>query len=119
MSQRTQSENTSETNAFELQYSPAAVRDLDRVWLDVYTACVDYDTTENYINELMDKVESRLLFPYSGAPLYCGNMFTGYYFVVFKAYIAFYRIEENVMLVDRVLLGKSDYMTILGFYIFD
>lgn len=37
-------------------------------------------------------------------------MFTGYYFVVFKAYIAFYFIENDRIRVARVLFGRSDYM---------
>ena len=55
-------------------------------------------------------MQSRIL---KGSPLYYENGFTGYYFVVFKAYIAFYRIENNVILVDRVLFGGSDYMKFL------
>ena len=117
MSQPKKSENTSGTNVFKLEYSPVAIRDLDRIWLDVYSASLSYDTTEAYINDLMDKVEDKLDFPFSGSPLYYENSFTGYYFVVFKTYIAFYRVEDDRMLVDRVLLGKSDYMSLLGFAI--
>ena len=46
-------------------------------------------------------------------PVYYENSFTGYYYVVFKAYLAFYRLEKETMLVDQVLTGKSDYMRIL------
>ena len=115
MSQQQMSENTSEISICEVKYSPAAVRDLDRVWLDVYEASLSYDIAETYLNDFMDKIECKDMFPESGAPLYYGNYFTGYYFVAFKAYIAFYRKEENFMLVDRILLGKSDYMSTLGF----
>ena len=99
---------------YTIEYSKNAVRDLDRVWAEVLKASRSYDVTERYINDLMDKVESKADHPKLGAPLYYEDRFTGYYFVVFKAYLAFYRLEGERMLVDRVLFGKSDYIRILG-----
>lgn len=42
------------------------------------------------------------------------DLFTGYHYVVFKAYISFYRIDGERILVDRVLYGKSEYLRKLG-----
>ncbi len=97
-----------------VKYSKAAIRDLNRVWSEIYTASCDYDITEKYIRELLDKVESKADFPESGAPLYYEDSFTGYYFVVYKSYMAFYRLEPGKLLIDRILFGKSDYMRILS-----
>ena len=99
--------------SYQVEYSKAAIRDLDRVWAEVFEASKDIEITERYIEELLDKVEKKSDYPKSGAPLYYENTFTGYYFIVFKAYLAFYRLEKETMLVDRVLFGKSDYMRIL------
>ena len=99
--------------SYQVEYSKAAIRDLDRVWAEVYKASKDIEITERYIEELLDKVEKKSDYPKSGAPLYYENTFTGYYFIVFKAYLAFYRLEKETMPVDRVLFGKSDYMRIL------
>ena len=99
--------------SYQVEYSKAAIRDLDRVWAEVYKASKDIEITERYIEELLDKVEKKSDYPKSGAPLYYENTFTGYYIIVFKAYLAFYRLEKETMLVDRVLFGKSDYMRIL------
>ncbi len=87
--------------------------DLDRVWSEVFEASKDYDIAAQYVNELMDKVEAKAEHPKSGAPLYYEDSFTGYYFVVFKSYLAFYRLENGVILVDRILFGKSDYLKVL------
>ena len=38
------------------------------------------------------------------------GLFTGFYFVTFKSYMAFYKVETDRMLVSRVVYGKSDYM---------
>lgn len=61
----------------------------------------------------MDKVAAKEDQLKSGSPLYYEDSFTGYYFVVFKSYMVFYRLEDNIILGDRVLYGKSDYMRCL------
>ena len=66
---------------YSVEYSKAAVRDLDRVWSEVFRASRSYDITERYLNDLMDIVESKSEYPLSGAPLYYEDRFTGYYFV--------------------------------------
>lgn len=99
--------------SFQVEYSKAAIRDLDRVWAEVFEASKNIEITEKYIEELLGKFEKKSDYSKSGSPLYYENTFTGYYFVVFKAYLAFYRLEKETMLVDRILFGKSDYMRIL------
>ena len=98
---------------YMIQYSKAAIRDLERVRLEVLNASTSNDVTDKYINDLLDAVEAKADFPKSGKPLYYENTFTGYYFVIFKAYLAFYRVEQTSVLVDRVLFSGSDYMKIL------
>lgn len=94
-------------------YSEAAIRDLDRVWDEVFAASKSNETARRYISGLMDKVEQYKTFPSSAAPLNWGDMFTGYHFVVYKAYMVFFRIDGETIKVARVLFGKSDYLKIL------
>ena len=98
---------------YTVKYSNVAIQDMERVWAEVFNASKDIDTTEKYIDDLMDTIDAKSDYPKSGIPLYYQNSFTGYYYVIFKAYLAFYRIEDNLMLVDRVLFGKSDYIQYL------
>ena len=58
----------------------------------------------------MNRIAEKREFPKSGSPLYYEGSFTGYYFVVFKAYMAFYRVRDDCIFVDRVVFGRSDYM---------
>ena len=95
---------------YRVEYSKVAVRDLDRVWAEVFEASKSKEITGKYLDELLDKIEAKADFPASGSPLYYENSFTGYYFIVFKVYLVFYRIKDNSILVDRILYGKSDYM---------
>lgn len=95
---------------YKVKYSKIAIRDLDRVWSEVFESSKSYDITTTYIDDLMDKVMAKADYPKSGSPLYYQDSFTGYYFLVFKAYMIFYHVEDNLMLIDRVLYGKSDYI---------
>ena len=98
---------------YVVRYAKQAIRDLDRVFAEVAEASGDEETARRYVDGLIDKIEGKAAFPKSGAPLYYGELFTGYYFVVFKAYLAFYRVEGGEILVDRVLYRKSDYLRVL------
>ena len=96
--------------SYRIEYSPLAIRDLDRVYAEVLEASKDMNTAIHYIDGLMDMVAAKGEFPKSSSPLYYESIFTGYYFVVFKAYMVFYRMDVTRMYVDRVVFGRSDYM---------
>ena len=98
---------------YNSEYSQLALRDLDRIWHEVFEASKNYDICENYINDLLDKIENKAKYPKSATPLYYEDLFTGYYYIRFKDYLAFYRIEGDKLLVDRVLFAASDYRRIL------
>lgn len=98
---------------YEIEYSPEAIRDLDDVFEDVLTASKDIEITHKYIDGLQDKVDSLVKRPKTGTPLYYDDLFTGYYSVRFKEYLAFYRLDEAKILVDRILFRKRDYMRVL------
>ncbi len=98
---------------YDIEYSPESIKDLDDVFTDVLTASSSLEITHKYLDELQDKVESMAKRPKTGTPLYYEDLFTGYYFVRFKEYLAFYRLEDTRMLVDRILFRKRDYIRIL------
>ena len=101
--------------SYRIAYSKAAIRDLDRVWTEAFEVSKNTEISKRYIEELVDKVESKSDYPKPGSPLYYENTFTGYYYVIYKAYLIFYRLEKDTMFVDRILFGKSDYMRTLRF----
>lgn len=96
--------------SYKIRYSPTAIRDLDRVWAEVCEASAEPETASRYVDDLMNRIAEKREFPKSGSPLYYEGSFTGYYFVVFKAYMAFYRVRNDCIFVDRVVFGRSDYM---------
>ena len=96
-----------------LRYTPQAMRDMDSVWEDVYDASQSCDIADKYIKDFAEMIVGKKRFPKSGTPLRYKGLFTGFYYVTFKKYMAFYRIEDNYIEVARVLYARSDYMQIL------
>ena len=99
---------------YQLRFTPKAVSDMEAVEKDVLEVSGRQDTADRYVDDLLDKIKSKKEFPQSGIPLiYNNELFTGFYFVHFKKYNAFYRIQGEYIEVIRILLSKSDYMTVL------
>ena len=98
-----------------IAYSPQAILDLQQIMMDVYQVSGDITTARKYAAELAHAIEAKESFPKSGKPLYAGSIFTGYYFVIFKAYLGFYHPTDSGLEVDRILPAKSDYLRTLFF----
>lgn len=86
---------------------------MDAVWDGVLEASASYNIADKYVEEFTNQITARKDFPESGIPLYYRGLFTGFYSVNFKAYRAFYRINEDYIEVIRVLPVKMEYMKIL------
>lgn len=98
---------------YPIRYSKDAIQDLDHVWDDVYEASKNYDIADKYVDDLMNKISEKAVFPRSGIPLLYGDLFTGFYSVNFKKYKAFYRVKDGYIDVVRIIMSKRDYMKII------
>ena len=98
---------------YSLRYTPQAVYDMDSVWDEVYEASQSPDIADKYIKDFAEVIAGKKHFPKSGTPLRYKGLFTGFYYVTFKKYMAFYRIEDNFVEVIRIIYGKRDYMQVL------
>ncbi len=102
---------------YKLRYTPQFVSDIEMIREDVFTVSCSDAIADNYIRDFILKIKKRQEFPQSGIPLYYGDFFTGFYFVHFKAYNAFYVIKGEYIELVRALPSKSNYMrTLFGEY---
>lgn len=98
----------------KVSYSPMALNDLDDIWEYITYRLSAPNAAEKTINGILDAVDRLNDHSKLGAPLYFeSGLFSGYRYVRYKEYIAFYRISGNDVMVDRVIYGRRDYMTIL------
>lgn len=97
-----------------IKYSPEALNDLQEIWRYISTNLSNPIAAENTVNGIIDCVDILKQFSKAGSTLNFSNgINSGYRFVQYKNYIAFYRISGNDVFVDRVIYGKSDYIKIL------
>lgn len=98
----------------KIQYSLLALKDLDEIWDYISNELMNPSAAENTVNGIMDMIEGLEGFPEAGSRLLFDNgLDSGYQFIIFKNYMAFYHIQAEGIYVDRVLYGKRDYMKVL------
>lgn len=99
---------------YEIQYSPEALNDLDEIWEYILLELGSPDAAENVVTNMMDAIDALETFPYQGAPLSSvAEIESDYRFILSGNYMAFYRVLEKSVQVDRILYQKRDYLRIL------
>lgn len=97
-----------------IKYSPEAWRDIDEIYGYIANVLKSPGAAEKTVNKILDKTDMLADNPEIGAQLFFDNeLFSGYRYLVSNNYLLFYRISDDVVLVDRVIYGKRDYMKLL------
>ena len=98
----------------KIHYSPESRRDLDDIWDYIVSELQNRSAAERVINRIIDAVDPLKNFAAMGTPLSSiADIGTDYRFLVSGNYMVFYRVQGNDVYIDRVLYGRSDYMSVL------
>ena len=98
----------------KIHYSPESRRDLDDIWDYIVLELQTRSAAERVIDRIMDVVDPLKKFAEMGTPLSSiAEIGTDYRFLVSGNYMVFYRVQGNDVYIDRVLYGRSDYMSVL------
>ena len=98
----------------KIHYSPESRRDLDDIWDYIVSELQNRSAAERVINRIIDAVDPLKNFAEMGTPLSSiADIGTDYRFLVSGNYMVFYRVQSNDVYIDRVLYGRSDYMSVL------
>lgn len=98
----------------KIQYSPLALKDLDEIWDYITNELMNPSAAKNTVNRIIEMIDGLDSFPETGSRLLFDNgLDSGYRFINFKNYMAFYHIQAELIYVDRVMYGKRDYMKFL------
>ena len=98
----------------KIHYSSKSRRDLDDIWDYIVLELQNRSAAERVINRIMDAVDPLKNFAEMGTPLSSiADIGTDYRFLVSGNYMVFYRVQGNDVYIDRVLYGRSDYMSVL------
>lgn len=98
----------------KIHYSPESRRDLDDIWDYIVSELQNRSAAERVINRIIDAVDPLKNFAEMGTPLSSiADIGTDYRFLVSGNNMVFYRVQGNDVYIDRVLYGRSDYMSVL------
>ena len=98
----------------DLKYSPEALKDLDEIWEYINSDLSNPDAADHTVSAILNKVEMLREFPYSGTPLdVISRIHSDYRFVTANHFLAFYRIQEEAVYIDRILYERRDCLRIL------
>ena len=96
----------------KIHYSPESRRDLDDIWDYIVSELQNRSAAERVIDCIIDAVDPLKNFAEMGTPLSSiAEIGTDYRFLVSGNYMVFYRVQGNDVYIDRVLYGRSDYMS--------
>ena len=97
-----------------IHYSPESRRDLDDIWDYIVSELQTRSAAERVIDRIMDVVVPLKNFAEMGTPLSSiADVGTDYRFLVSGNYMVFYHVQGSDVYIDRVLYGRSDYMSVL------
>lgn len=107
-----------------IEYAPQALRELDAIWDYIRYDLANPSAADRIVNGILDQIDRLEQFPESGAPLmFDGGIDSGYRYVVFDKYVAFYRVQteergqqnafDTVIYVEHVIYSGRDYMRLL------
>lgn len=98
----------------KIHYSPAARSDLDDIWDYIVSELQNRSAAERVIGRILDAVDRLQSFAELGTPLSSiADVGTDYRFLVSGNYMVFYRAQGSDVYIDRVLYGRSDYISVL------
>ena len=98
----------------KIHYSPESRRDLDDIWDYIVSELQNRSAAERVIDRIMDAVDPLKNFAEMGTLLSSiADVGTDYRFLVSGNYMVFYRVQGYNVYIDRVLYGRSDYMSVL------
>ena len=95
-------------------YSDESILDMEQTGDYIAETLKNPIAALNTVNKIQNAIDGLTEFPLMGTPLSSiVEIDTDYRFLVCGNYLAFYRLQGSDVMVDRILHGKRDYMTIL------
>ncbi len=98
----------------EIKFSPEAINDLQKTKKYIAEELCNEQAAVGTIAKITKKIRMLADFPESGAPLYSViDIETDYRFFICGNYTAFYRLENNIVYIIRILYGRRNFVQIL------
>ena len=93
--------------------SPAAKADLQDTRRYISSVLTNPSASKQTLKRITTQLHTLEQFPESGTPILIPGSPVAYRYLICGSYMAFYHIHNEEVIVDRVLYGRRDYLSIL------
>lgn len=93
--------------------SAAAKADLQETRRYISSVLTNPSASKQTLKRITTQLHTLEQFPESGTPILIPGSPVAYRYLVCGSYMAFYHIRNEEVIVDRVLYGRRDYLSIL------
>ncbi|MCM1171879.1 MAG: type II toxin-antitoxin system RelE/ParE family toxin [Clostridium sp.] len=98
----------------DIQFSSEAINDLQQAKAYIIEELCNEQAAINMVAKITKRIRMLADFPESGAPLSSvTDMESDYRFLVCGNYTAFYRLENGIVYIVRILYGRRNFVQIL------
>ena len=98
----------------EIKFSDLAINDLKEIKEYIIEEFLDESAANSVIKKILNSIKNLIDFPESGSPLSSVvNINTNYRFLVSNNYKVFYKYDNNLIIIYRIIYSGRDFMKIL------
>ena len=97
----------------KVMLSSAAKADLQETRRYISSVLSNPSASKQTLKRITTQLHTLEQFPESGTPILIPGSPVAYRYLVCGSYMAFYHIHDEEVIVDRVLYGRRDYLSIL------
>lgn len=99
---------------YVIVYSDKAISDLDDIYEYISSETASESIAQEYVARVLHIIENLEIMPEMGTQLkQVTPIAGGYRFLVAESHLAFYRLEEKTVYIDRILHKRQEYIRIL------
>lgn len=98
----------------KIVFPKKAIDDLDEIKAYIKDELLNEVAANKTVSKIMEKIRMLISFPEIGSPLTSiVDIKTDYRYLVCGRCIAFYRYEEDMVYIDRILYARRNFMQVL------
>ena len=97
----------------KVKLSAAAMADLQETRRYISSVLTNPSASRQTLKRITTQLHTLEQFPEAGTPVLIPGSPVAYRYLVCGSYMAFYHIHNEEVIVDRVLYGRRDYLSIL------
>lgn len=90
-----------------------AREDLKEIQRYIASALANPSAAKRTLKRITQQLRTLEQFPEAGTPILATGSPVSYRYLVCGSYMAFYHVQKDTAIVDRVLYGRRDYLSIL------